>query len=1043
MEAMINTNLKMLSSFQRCYDQYINLLILQANRMKPVEWADVYNVMNISRDLKLISSDLNTAYKKYIIKYTKKLDQLNRRRNINFNDTTYNSINQMKELRDSMAKGVLDRDYKKLIESYNNVILTIQKSISEHAKLSRLTPETIKPDKQIKMNPREVSDLSDMLMTLNHTIQVLVDSQYRPRTERDDDREYGSVCNTRADAAADDISMNNDFAWDDDDILYDNEAVEELRSEDSIKTQYLEIEKLLRDVLNNQAIELLADPQPDIQTMFNDLEAKIMYKLSSLGHTMSDTGDITMTGEEGYDRAQISDIRNNIDNIHTIINNVQKDMFQLTTNIDQHASSSDGRIERLSEALDSKLTEFMAELLLKFDESIGSFDMARTDLKEIQSTIISKILKAIELNFMNEENIIITLQDAINKYQREGTPPSMTPPPRPPVAPPGVPVLPPPRLQVSPAQLPSSSNPPLHGVPSQYPFHTILPPPGFAAPPHSPQPESPMDTNAMMPPPGSVTSQQYYGSEVIPPPMSEATFTPPPPPMSEATLTPPPLSQHGSEATLTPPPPPSSAMSQYGSESSLPPPPSKLRPPPPPRVSSLALPPPPPMDVSPLPPPPPMSQYGSEASFLSRTEPELAFSPSPPARGLLEKFSKMPSHKEKDMREYFNGPDPDRAQSRYSDATTDRSQSRYSEFTTTTDGSATPTPPNPTNRIMSAFDEYMRTVSRNLIQEMLTEFDKYVKRLNIDFQDSNTAHREQLMHMLAQQESMLGHYRDELSSLINNQNMTMSNIVSAYNGELHKYENELTRLQRLQDERDFQLINYFQENIPPAVTNAMAPILANNLRDIHADLEQIFNEFKYLATAPSAADIQRYETLLDMFRTGFAEITDKIEEEEFQIRQVKEDLEKVTEENKQITKRQTDILERQEDVMTKTKEDIIKANTDLFKTMIEDAYDKLKESIVSRLDGNSAALYNLSDILNNIQIAESETKVMTAETNRMLRDEKANLKYISDELVHINNSIADATRLTDRNAKELQNIYAIVEEFETAVSAPSRKRKRI
>lgn len=131
----LSDTVNLLATYQKKYDDAINILLQRLNSIQTLHFSDIYDINKIIQSLELLSSDLNRRYGRSLKQLNNQLVLLQTGK-INIVNTR-TLVNKLLKLRDGLGKGYLGRDFKNIIETYDVIISRMERSIRRHNKINR------------------------------------------------------------------------------------------------------------------------------------------------------------------------------------------------------------------------------------------------------------------------------------------------------------------------------------------------------------------------------------------------------------------------------------------------------------------------------------------------------------------------------------------------------------------------------------------------------------------------------------------------------------------------------------------------------------------------------------------------------------------------------------------------------------------------------------------------------------------------------------------------------------------------------------------
>ncbi|UVX94932.1 hypothetical protein CsNV_072 [Callinectes sapidus nudivirus] len=435
---LVSLTLEDLSTFKDVYSEAINLLIFKVDELEAVEWVDVLNVMDLSRDLKLLVSNLNYQFKKFTIRYTKKLDRINKIKIVNISDNLFENVNKIIEFRQNLSNGILDKDYKTLFEAYKKVYLTMKNSLELHKKssaqkissrkeaLTSTSSQIITNGLQGRsdvMSPNEVINLSNSIGMLKASIDLLINSMMDMETDSVNNIEVSRISTEDILSEAEqrkeilsEIPSEYDVEWDDSVIPMSDESQGD---NFEVSDRYSEIESVLQ---NYEDVEPPLQYRDDefnallnkIENMFSDFESKIMSKISlRFGNAPS----MVSLDRDSVDFAEIKETLNVLKNS---ISNLNATTLDLSNNMGELNAAMINLPTKVINSINYSFLNEFGDKLSNFSDKIDKLNIPTTeDMLSIQNTIVSKILESLKLQIINEQNVRNLIKEPLDKISND------------------------------------------------------------------------------------------------------------------------------------------------------------------------------------------------------------------------------------------------------------------------------------------------------------------------------------------------------------------------------------------------------------------------------------------------------------------------------------------------------------------------------------------------------------------------------------------------------------------------------------------------
>ncbi|UOT91829.1 CmNV_070-like protein [Aratus pisonii nudivirus] len=396
---LISNLLDFLSNFQIIYNDYINILILKLSQIPVVEFRDVFYVNELTDELRMLSTDLNKRYGKYSKRYIKKLDNL--RLNERYNSDYSKLINDISQLKENMSKGILDQNYKSIIESYDDIINRLSQSLKEHKSL------IVKSTYRI-MKPEQVDHLDNSIKALNNSINFLINSveaESEPRSELC----FEDVKTRNASELSFDDMRYSDL--DDEDnmssVSKSDFVMKNVETSNTLNDQYENILTMLGTILYRVSEDHTTDNTEKIEDLLNNFSVAIESKLQTISSSKT-----SESFTYGVEEEPIADIQTKMAIISTKIGNFDEKLKQISANLDESSEV----INQLTGNIKYEVEKNLRTELTKFTKLINSFqDVRDQEQYKIYQSIIDKMNTIIQSKLLNEENIINVMNDIIAK----------------------------------------------------------------------------------------------------------------------------------------------------------------------------------------------------------------------------------------------------------------------------------------------------------------------------------------------------------------------------------------------------------------------------------------------------------------------------------------------------------------------------------------------------------------------------------------------------------------------------------------------------
>lgn len=439
LSAALSSTLDLLTKYQSSYDESINLLLTRLHSIQPLHFTDIYDVNKTIKELELISSDLNRRYGKYVKQLSKQMDliRLNKIGILN----TKKIVDGVIRLRQNMGKGILDRNFKLILESYNKIVNVAVSSISNHNNIGKKHPIHIQKStaeekaEGIKLlSNDEMERLNLTILTLRRSIETLtvetqrisenipqriLPSSYSAPVEDDEDEIFSRQPSTSAkkQAVLDSAPLADNFQNVEDMQLITSDTEEE--------DVTMEEEKI---------------PIPDLHEMaerYNAIQEQltaILTKLNENPQTVTPAVPVNLTSNVSQILQKVNKtlklIQNNSTDLNKLISalNAPKLLQQvqnLESKIDvlgsQFTAVDQEKLSYFKNAFKQEINALIQSTITEHFEKIKNMDLSNNPtIVDLKTEIISNVSHLISNQLVNEENILNIIRVPLQKIEQEG-----------------------------------------------------------------------------------------------------------------------------------------------------------------------------------------------------------------------------------------------------------------------------------------------------------------------------------------------------------------------------------------------------------------------------------------------------------------------------------------------------------------------------------------------------------------------------------------------------------------------------------------------
>ncbi len=443
----ISNTLNLLSQYQEAYDGGINVLLTRLHAVDPLHFSDIYNINKVIGELELISTDLNKRYAKYIKQFTNQLNIVNQRKMGVVNSKKL--IDKIVKIRTDLSKGILDRNFKSILESYNKIINATLLSIKAHNEIGRRPPitQSILPendDPPKVMSSDDVDHLNLTILALKRSIDTLV---YETRQFLDDtgsvtssvvEREmrrkrvssFSSTSSSSYQYDEDPISSNSNLqdvgdvemtpVHRDDDDYEDEGAVAAAAAMEEDGEQQLgdqNDEKLLESIdVTSRYIHICEQLTSILQLLKENqvpplADTAMSENLSELLTQMDDTIKLHFSEMHQYLEAF------NSPQILKRIEQLEKAISKLGSKFDK---AEDDKLEYIRLTFKREIETQLKSVIATYVKEVATMDYTENpSIVKMQGEIISNIHDLILSQLMNEENIVNLLRGPFEKLETQ------------------------------------------------------------------------------------------------------------------------------------------------------------------------------------------------------------------------------------------------------------------------------------------------------------------------------------------------------------------------------------------------------------------------------------------------------------------------------------------------------------------------------------------------------------------------------------------------------------------------------------------------
>lgn len=401
LQSILQNALNLLTTFEETYNESINLLIFRIRSLKPIEWVNVYNNLELIADLRKLQGDLNRRFKKYVIRFTKQIDVLRRNRYVRSVTSVSQSIQKLQTFQENLRKGILEVNYKSQVEAFAKIVAALFTNEESDDTLTSVARRmTSAKDDDKVMTPKEIVELNKLIQNRNESLKRTVSQDSSSSEESSDIDAYEEDNNPFAGSgrSGDDEEMSE--------LSFNTSNVN--LPEVNLLRSYMRIEEAIERL--HEKVDSEIEHGRSMEEQLNSLSLTLTNMLvnrrqqSTVYVEGEDMDDLTT--EEERMQTKINDIKNKVMNIELKIDNL--------THVAHNRGIED--IDALKTVVKNEVTEHMKKIIQKYDELLKQMETQNTNILNTTQQITS----IVAANLVNYDNIVKIITRSLDTHSAEG-----------------------------------------------------------------------------------------------------------------------------------------------------------------------------------------------------------------------------------------------------------------------------------------------------------------------------------------------------------------------------------------------------------------------------------------------------------------------------------------------------------------------------------------------------------------------------------------------------------------------------------------------